>query len=117
MGILKHHHLYLISYVEIPVFYVLRWNIGFSIIFIQLWLSHRILVVSISRSKRPDISFQSDMDSQQAEQAAIYPASSILREILDCFLLNHEIIADPKQKHPPEVIFLSETLPAQSASV
>ena len=57
------------------------------------------------------------MDSQQVEQNAMYSASTVLRETLDCFLLNHEIIADPKQKHPPDVLFLSETLPAQSASV
>ena len=113
MGILKHHHLYLISYVEIPDFYVLRWNTGFSVIFIQLWLSHRITVVS----NKPDITFRSHMASQLAKQAAMYSASAVLRAILDCFLLKHEIIADPKQKNPPNVIFLSETLPSQSISV
>ena len=94
MGILKHHHLYLISYVQIPYFYVLRWNIGFSIIFIQLWLSHRITVVSISMSKRLDISFQVHMTSQLVEQSAMYSASVVLIATLDFFLLNHEIIAD-----------------------
>src|SRR5713226_8234656 len=51
------------------------------------------------------------------EQSAMYFASTVLRETLDCFLLNHELIADLKQKHLPNVLFLSEILPAQSASV
>jgi hypothetical protein len=51
------------------------------------------------------------------EQSAMYSASTVLRETLDCFLLNHELIADLKQKHLPDVLFLSEILPAQSASV
>jgi hypothetical protein len=46
----------------------------------------------------------------------MYSASVVLRAMLDCFLLSHEIMVDPKLKHL-EVIFLSETLPAQSASV
>ena len=58
--ILKHHHMHLISYVEILDLYVLQRNTGFS----QLWLLHRIIVVSIFRSKRPDISFRSHMASQ-----------------------------------------------------
>ena len=92
-------------------------NTGFYVIFIQLWLSHRITVVSKSMLNRPDISFQIHMDSQLAKQAAIYSASVVLRATLNCFLLNHEIIADPRQKHPPDVLFLSETLPTQSISV
>ena len=57
------------------------------------------------------------MASQLVEHAAMYYASVVLRAILDCFLLCHEIIADPKLKQHLEVLFLSETLPAQSASV
>ena len=110
MGILKHHQLYLISNVEMSDFYVLRWSTGFSVIFIQLWLSHRITVVS----NKLDITFRIHMASQLAEQAAMYFASVMLRVILDCFLLNHEIVADPKQKHPPDLCFLYETLPSQS---
>jgi hypothetical protein len=45
----------------------------------------------------------------------MYSASAVLRAMLDCFLLYHEIMADPKLKQHPEVFFLSETLPAQSA--
>ena len=52
------------------------------------------------------------MASQLAEQAAVYSASTVLRETWECFLLSHEIMADPKLKHPPEVLFLFETLPA-----
>ena len=46
------------------------------------------------------------------EHVAIYSAPVVLRETLDYFLLSHEIMADPKLKHPPEVLFLSDTLPA-----
>ena len=35
----------------------LLWNIGFSVIFIQLWLSHRITMVSKSMLNKLDISF------------------------------------------------------------
>jgi hypothetical protein len=41
----------------------------------------------------------------------------VLREILDCFLLFHEVMADPILKQHPEVLFLLETLPTQSESV
>ena len=75
----------------------LSWNIGFFVIFIQLWLSHRITVVSKSRSTRPDINFLSHMDSQLEEQAAIYSASIVLRATLNYFLLNHEIMVDSRQ--------------------
>ena len=77
--------------------YDLSWNTRFSVIFIKLWLSHRITLVSNSMSNRPDISFQSHIASQLVEQAAMYYASAVLRATLDCFLLNHEIIVDPRQ--------------------
>jgi hypothetical protein len=82
-----------------------------------LWLSHRIVVASISRSNRPVNDFRSHIASQLAEHAAMYSASDVLREILDFFLLYHEIMANPKLKQHPEVLFLSATLPAQSESV
>jgi hypothetical protein len=94
----------------------LSWNTGFFVIFMQLWLSHRIAVASISRSNRSVSNFQSHIASQLAEHAAMYYASVVMREMLDCFLLCHKIIADLKLKQLPEVLFL-ETLPAQSASV
>jgi hypothetical protein len=57
------------------------------------------------------------MASQLAEHAAMYSTFAVLREILDCFLLCHEIMEDPRLKQHPEVLFLLETLPAQSESV
>ena len=57
------------------------------------------------------------MDSQLVEKAAIYSTYAVLRATLDCFLLSHEIMADPRLKHHHEVLFLSETLPAQSKSI
>jgi hypothetical protein len=57
------------------------------------------------------------MASQLAEHAAMYSAYVVLRAILDCFLLYHEIMVDPRLKQHPEVLFLSETLPTQSESV
>jgi hypothetical protein len=95
----------------------LSWNTGFSVIFMQLWLSHRITVASISKSNRPVDNFRSHMASQLAEHASMYSASSMMRAILDYFLLCHEIMADPRLKQHPEVLFVSETLPAQSKSI
>jgi hypothetical protein len=97
--------------------YDLSWNTGFSVIFMQLWLSHRIKVALISKSNRLVSNFRSHIASQLAEHPAMYYAFVVLRAILNCFLLCHKIIADPKLKQHPEVLFLSETLPAQSASV
>jgi hypothetical protein len=57
------------------------------------------------------------MASQLTEHAAMYSTSIALREILDCFLLCYEVMVDPRLKQHPEVLFLSETLPAQSESV
>jgi hypothetical protein len=53
------------------------------------------------------------MASQLAEHAAIYSSFVVLRAILDCFLLCHEVMTD---QHP-EFLFLSEALPAQYESV
>jgi hypothetical protein len=57
------------------------------------------------------------MDSQLVEHATMYYASAVLRVILDCFLLCHEVMADPRLKQHPEVIFLLEALPSQYESV
>ena len=51
------------------------------------------------------------------EHVVMYSASDVLREILDFFLLCHEVMDDPRLKQHPKVLFLSETLPAQSESV
>jgi hypothetical protein len=60
---------------------------------------------------------ESHMASQLAEHATMYYAYVVLREILDYFLLYHEIMADPRQKQHPEVLFMSKILPVQSESV
>jgi hypothetical protein len=57
------------------------------------------------------------MDSQLVEHATMYSISAMLRAMLDFFLLYHEIMADPRLKQHPEVLFLSKTLPAQSESI
>ena len=57
------------------------------------------------------------MASQLAEHVAMYSAYVVMRAIRDCFMLCHEVMADPKLKQHPEVLFLSEALPAQSESV
>jgi hypothetical protein len=54
------------------------------------------------------------MASQLAEHVAMCSASAVLRVILDCFLLFHEVMVDPKLKQHPEVLFMSEALPTQS---
>jgi hypothetical protein len=57
------------------------------------------------------------MASQLEEHAAMYYTYVVLRAMLDCFLLRHEIMADPRLKQHPEVLFLLETLQDQSKSV
>jgi ferritin-like metal-binding protein YciE len=63
----------------IPDLYVLR-LIMEHIIFIQLWLSHRITVASISRSNRSVNNIRSHMASQLAEHATMYSASVVLEQ-------------------------------------
>ena len=48
---------------------------------------------------------------------SMYFASSELSAIDRCFLLYQETVVDPMLKIPPDVLFLSDGLPAQSASV
>jgi hypothetical protein len=56
------------------------------------------------------------MASQLAEHVAMYSAYVVLRAILDCFMIFHEVMVDPRLKQHYEVIFLSEGLPAQYES-
>jgi hypothetical protein len=83
----------------------------------KLWLLHRITIASIYKSNRPVNNFHNHVASQLAEHVAVYSASVVLKATLDCFLLCHEVMVDPRLKQHPEVLFLSETLPAQSESV
>jgi hypothetical protein len=52
-----------------------------------------------------------------AEHATMYSASAMLGAMLDCSLLCHEVMVDPRLKQHPEVLFLSETPPAQFESI
>jgi hypothetical protein len=109
------HH---VTDVMVSDLYVFRLVMKYMIIcHLQLWISHRIVVASISRSNRPVNNLRSHMASQLAEHATLYYASTVLRGMLDCFLLCHEIMVDPNLKQHPEVLFLLETLPTQSESV
>jgi hypothetical protein len=74
-------------------------------------------VDSISISNRSVNNIQSHTDSQLAKHVAIYFASVMMREILDCFLLYHEIMVDLRLKQHLEFLFLSETIPTQSELV
>jgi hypothetical protein len=52
-----------------------------------------------------------------ASHGAIYSTYVVLSATDICFLLPQDIIADPKLKHIPEVLFLSSTFPVQSESI
>ena len=95
----------------------LSWNTGFYVILIQIWLSQRKLVTSISSLNKLANNFWSHTASLQVEQAAMYYSFVMLSEILVYFLLNHEIMLDPKLKQQPELLFLSLALPSQYESV
>jgi len=53
----------------------------------------------------------------QQDVAATYSASAVDKAIELCFLLNQDTNLEPMKNAPPLVLFLSSTLPAQSASV
>jgi hypothetical protein len=74
-------------------------------------------VASISRSNRYVNNIQIHMASQLVEDATMYSVSAVLGEMLDCSILCREVMADPRLKQHPEVIFLSETLPSQYESI
>jgi hypothetical protein len=57
------------------------------------------------------------MASQLAEHATMYSASVVLGTMLNFSLLSHEVMANLRLKQHIEVIFLSETIPAQYESV
>jgi hypothetical protein len=75
-------------------------------------------VVGVSNmSNRPVNNFRSHMDSHLVEHDEMYFAFVVLREILYLSLLFHEVMADPKLKQHPEVIFLFESISSQSELV
>ena len=59
----------------------------------QLWLS---LLYPSSRQRDLILASEAIWICNLAEQSAMYSAPAVLRETLDYFLLNHEIIADPR---------------------
>jgi hypothetical protein len=62
-------------------------------------------------------SFLSHTASMLAALVAMYSASVVLWAMEPCFLLDQEIIVEPKLKQYPEVLFRSTLLPIQSESV
>ena len=78
----------------------------------------RILIPSKKKTNPyPPSSFLNHIASLQAVLAAMYSASVVLWETEPCFLLYQEIIAEPKLKQYPEVLFRSTMLQPQSESV
>ena len=61
--------------------------------------------------------FQSHTTSLLAALATMYYASVVIWAMELCFLLDREIIVEPKLKQYPEVLFRSTVLPIQSESV
>ena len=61
--------------------------------------------------------FRNQTASQQAILSAMYSATAVLKATDFCFLLIHDIEADPSVKQHPYVLLRSTTLLAQSASV
>jgi hypothetical protein len=53
----------------------------------------------------------------QHDVVAMYSSYVVDKEIEDCFLFNQDTKQFPKKNAHPLVLFLSSTLPAQSASV
>src|ERR1044072_7446261 len=94
---------------------VLLCNTGFFEMLIALRLSQNNVITSCATLYSSNVCFI-HRSSVQLLPAAIYSASAVERETQFCFLLNQEIRLFPKKKHPPEVLFLSSELPAQSAS-
>ena len=114
MGILKHHHLYIqyintkspssASTISLSSSYLVCRNTRF----LHVTLEHGLLchhncgyhiesLLCPSSGQRDLISsFEAIWLHNLVEQSAMYSASTVLRETLDCFLLNHELIADFK---------------------
>ena len=61
--------------------------------------------------------FLSQTTSFPTSQAATYSSSTLLKATRSCFVLIHEIMVDPKLKHPLVVLLPSVSLPPQSEFV
>jgi hypothetical protein len=75
-----------------------------------------MIVGSSSALNKSESSFLSHTTSLLAAVAAMYFASAVLWAMVPCFLLDQAIIAKPKLKQYPEVLFQSTVLPIQSES-
>ena len=73
--------------------------------------------MSMCEPNNPTRIFLIHIASHAAKIAAIYSASTKLSATDLCFLLYQETVVNPILKIPPDVLFLSVGLPAQSASV
>ena len=91
------------------------WKTRFSKNLIQLWLSQLIIVRSIYWPNKPTKIFLIQIASHAAWLAAMYPASAKISATDLCFLMYQETTTDPILKIPPDVLFLSDRLAAQSA--
>ena len=76
-------------------------------------MEHRVLCHHIESLLYPSSGQRDLISASEAiwlhnivEQSAMYSASTMLIETLDCFLLNHELIVDLK-KHIPDVAIQS----------
>ena len=67
--------------------------------------------VSLNRLNK---TFHSHTTSLAPKEVAMYYASVELSATEDCFLLNQEIIPDPRLKQHPEVLLRFVELPVQS---
>ena len=74
-------------------------------------------MASISALNSPANIFQIHTASLHVEHVAMYSSCSILSAILVCFLLNHEIMPDPRLKQHLEVLLISLALNSQSESM
>src|ERR1044072_7057111 len=87
--------------------------------FFEMFIALRLSQYNVMTSSPTLYSFNIcfiQINSVQLLPAAIYPSSAVERETQFCFLLNQDTKLLPRKKHPPEVLFLSSALPAQSAS-
>ena len=95
----------------------LSWNTRLTESFMPLWLSQCITIRSIWWPNKPTRIFLIQMASHVAWVAVMYSASTELSATNLYFLFYQETVVDNMLKIPLNVLFMSDGLPAQSASV
>ena len=95
----------------------LSWNTGLIESLMQFWLSQSITVRSIWEQNKPTKIFLIQIASHATWISTMYFASVELSATDRFFLLYQENVVDPMLKIPPNLLFLSDGLPTQSASV